>query len=422
MGRIVFINRYFYPDHSATSQMLSDIAFGLQGTGRSVSIITSRQRYDSPLDNLPPRETIEGVDVHRIWTSRFGRQNLAGRAVDYVTFYLSCALALIGHVRRGDVIVAKTDPPMLSLLAAPIAFFKRAQLVNWMQDVFPEVAEALGMGRSAPARGLLSLLRRLRNRSLKAADANVVLGERMKERLAANGIAAWSIRVIPNFADGSLVTPVARETNPLRTAWGLQDAFVVAYSGNLGRAHEYTTLIDAISRLENGVDHVPGPESSKPSVRPRVAWLFIGGGALHEAFKAQIAKRGLRSVRFEPYQPREKLAQSLSAGDLHLVSLRPDLEGLIVPSKFYGIAAAGRPAIFIGHPDGEIARLLAQHDCGLTVGEGDADALARQVLALANDQERGEVMGRNARTAFDAHWNRQIVLQRWQALLEELQR
>lgn len=422
MGRIIFINRYFYPDHSATSQMLSDIAFGLQGTGRTVSVITSRQRYDAPEEQLAARESVSGIDIHRIWTSRFGRHNLAGRAVDYLTFYISSAVALTRLVQRGDVIVAKTDPPMLSVLAAPIARLTGARLINWLQDVFPEVAQVLGMGRSGLSRGAFSLLYRLRDRSLKAAGANVVLGERMKEHLIAHGVAPQNMAIIPNFADGTLITPLEREANPLRACWGLEDRFVVAYSGNLGRAHEYATLIDAIARLEKDPQTLSqsNAQTTSPSI-PRILWLFIGGGALYEAFRTEVTKRGLTSVRFEPYQPRERLAQSLSAGDVHLVSLRPELEGLIVPSKFYGIAAAGRPTIFIGHEDGEIARLLAQNDCGITVGEGDGAGLAHAILALANAPQRALAMGKNARAAFEKHWDKKAVLQHWRALLDESQ-
>src|SRR5262249_41749606 len=116
-----------------------------------------------------------------------------------------------------------------------------------------------------------------------------------------------------------------------------------------------------------------------------VCWLFIGSGALFEPLKAEIARRGLTSVRFEPYRPRALLAQSLSAADVHLVSLRPVLEGLIVPSKFYGICAAGRPTLFIGDGDGEIARLIRRHDCGRSVCAGDGAGLAQTVLELAAD-------------------------------------
>ena len=159
--RVIFLNRYFYPDHSATSQMLSDLAFFLAGAGHEVCVVTSCQRYDDAAAGLPLRERIDGVEVHRVRTTRFGRDNLVGRAADYATFYLAAGWRLWRIARAGDVIVAKTDPPLISVVAWLIARWRGARLVNWVQDVFPEVAEALGVRALAgPQAGLL---RRLRN-------------------------------------------------------------------------------------------------------------------------------------------------------------------------------------------------------------------------------------------------------------------
>jgi glycosyltransferase involved in cell wall biosynthesis len=253
------------------------------------------------------------VRIVRIWTTRFGRSNLFGRAIDYLTFYLSAAGQLIRLTRRGDVVIAKTDPPMLSVIAAPIARLRGARLVNWLQDLFPEVAEAVGVGTNPVMRGSYGLMRALRNASLRAASMNVVLGERMAERVKAAG--AQAITIIPNWSDGREIRPVARSENVLRKEWGLEGRFVVGYSGNLGRAHEYRTLIDAIALIE---------ETSPTDAEP-VVWLFIGGGALYDRFREEVAARGLTSVVFKPYQPRERLSESLSAADVHLVSLKPEL-------------------------------------------------------------------------------------------------
>jgi colanic acid biosynthesis glycosyl transferase WcaI len=412
----IFLNRYFYPDHSATSQMLSDLAFALAdpdnpaNQGVTVRVIASRQCYDASDARLPAFERVRHVEIHRVWTSRFGRMNLMGRAVDYLTFYLSAAWMLLRLVRRGDVVIAKTDPPMLSILAAPIARLRGAKLVNWLQDVFPEVAQALGVGRG---RGALvyRALRGLRNASLRTAAVNVVLGTRMAETLGSLGIANQQVEIIPNWADGQLIGPVPHADNPLRVAWGLQSRFVVGYSGNLGRAHEYGTLLDAITVLEQRAAGGGGPD---------IVWLFIGGGAQFEAFQGAAQQRGLRSVVFQPYQPRERLGQSLSAFDVHLVSLRPELEGLIVPSKYYGIIAAGRPSVFIGDLDGEIARANNRIGCGVNVAEGDSAALAAAVLRLAREPETCREMGRRARQAFDAEFDQRISVAKWRALLRRV--
>ena len=149
-------------------------------------------------------------------------------------------------------------------------------------------------------------------------------------------------------------------------------------------------------------------------------WLFIGSGALFEPLKEQVARRGLTSVRFKPYQPSELLAQSLSAADVHLISLRPELEGLIVPSKFYGIAAAGRPAIFIGDTDGEIARLIRRHECGRTVALGDCTGLAQTIVDLVANPAACQQMGVRARQAFEVEFDKSIAIPRWEEVLHEV--
>ena len=263
--QIIFINRFFYPDHSATSQMLSDLAFALAGRGRKIVIITSRLRYDNPGARLPPSEEIGGVQIYRVATTSFGRHILAGRALDYATFYVMAAWSVLRRTQRGDLVVAKTDPPMLGLVCRPAARLRGAYFANWLQDIFPEVAVALGMNNPL-LRGVFAFLRIFRDASWRKAEFNAVIGSRMAERLRAAGVKEDKIRLIPNWADTSAVRPVAPAENPLRAEWGLRDTFVVGYSGNLGRAHEADTLLAAIALTEQNAD------------LKHVRWLFVGGG------------------------------------------------------------------------------------------------------------------------------------------------
>lgn len=402
--RLIFVNRYFWPDESATSQLLGDVAFSLaeQPADVQVHVITSRMHYAQAAAALAGKQTERGVRITRIWTSRFGRANLVGRAVDYATFYISAAWRLFQLAQPGDIVVVKTDPPLLSIVLAPVARWRRAHLVNWLQDIYPEVATVLGMRAAS-----LPMLHRLRNRSLARAAANVVLGEVMAGRVEALGAPRERIVAVPNWADGRLVVPVAREINTLRRAWGLEGKFVVAYSGNLGRAHDRETMLGAIAEVERqGLGNI--------------SWIFIGGGAQFQALQREVAERALQSVHFRPYQPRETLAESLGVGDVHLVSLRPELEGLIVPSKIYGILAAGRPAIFLGAQDGELARLIATEQCGATIGQGDAAGLARLVAAWAADRPLVERMGANARSALAARYDLPHAIARWRRLIADV--
>ncbi len=424
--RLFFVNRYFHPDHSATSQMLSDLVFALARRGHRITVVTSRLGYEDPLARYPRRETISGVDIVRVATTRFGRAGLAGRAVDYVTFYLATAWALLLEVRRGDVIIAKTDPPLLGLVTMPVARLRGARQVNWLQDIFPEVAIELGMGRALPWRILFSTLRRWRDRVLRKAALNVVIGDRMADVVRRLGVLPERIRVIPNWADGEVVRPVPAETNGLRHAWGLDDTFVVGYSGNLGRAHDIETMIDAMALTEAGMAGQIGalrvgalPVQQPTSVKA-ITWLFVGGGAKMGALRDEAGRRQHARVQFHPYQPRAQLAESLSVPDVHLITLQPALEGLIVPSKYYGIAAAGRPAIFVGDPDGEIARILTRTQTGFVVAAGDSEGLARIILSLARDPHLAIEYGRRARALLERTHDLPFAVAAWEDAISQL--
>jgi glycosyltransferase involved in cell wall biosynthesis len=400
---VVFVNRFCHPDHSATSQILSDLAAGLASQGMTVAMVASRQHYDDPSAHLPAREFWRGVHIHRVWTSRFGRTRLVGRAIDYLTFYLSLPWVLWQLLRRGDVVVAKTDPPLVSMVVALVATLRGAVLINWLQDVFPEIAVSL---RQPPfPRPIAWLLKKLRNRSLRAAAMNVAIGERMGEYFVAQGVAATRIQVIPNWAHEDAIEPRPSENCVLRRKLGLQNQFVVGYSGNLGRAHDWMTIFDAAQRLRNNSG---------------IAFVIVGGGHGYDCLYARVAEARLANIHFQPYQPLDLLSDSMATANLHLVSLRPELEGQIVPSKFYGIAAAERAVGFIGDPDGELARLIAGADCGFSVPQGRGDLLAEAILRLAANLAECQSQGRRARQLLDDRFSRGAAHQQWHDLLRAL--
>jgi colanic acid biosynthesis glycosyl transferase WcaI len=400
--RVVFVNRYFHPDESATSRMLSDLAFRLADRGIEVVVVTSRQLYENRHGRLPARECVRGVTIHRVATFTFGRARLLGRALDYLSFHLAAGLALLSLLRSGDVVVAKTDPPLICVVTGLAARCRGARLVNWLQDVFPEVA--LALTPEAMPRWLNDGLAGLRDRSLRMAATNVVIGNGMRERLLARGIAADHIRVIPNWADPQAIVPMPTHNSNVRSRLNLQDRFVIGYSGNFGRAHEFQTLLDAARHLQDA----------------RFAFLMTGGGARSDELREAAARAGLPNFHFQNYQPAAMLSDSLAAADVHLVSLLPALEGLIVPSKVYGILAAGRPVVFIGDTRGEVANLLRDNDCGISVAPGAGPSLADELLALQADPNRVLALGTNARRLALARHTSHGAATDWAGLLSEL--
>jgi glycosyltransferase involved in cell wall biosynthesis len=189
----------------------------------------------------------------------------------------------------------------------------------------------------------------------------------------------------------------------MRQKWQLQDKFVVGYSGNLGRAHEFSTLLEASEHLRNN---------------QQVVFLFVGGGHLTSELIRNVKARGLADrFLFLPYQNNEVLKQSLSVPDVHWISLKPELEGLIVPSKFYGIAAAGRPILAVTADDGEIASLVRTNQCGIVVAPGDSKALAEAIVKLSGDAALSGAMGERARAMLEGKFRRQLAFERWQKVI-----
>lgn len=406
MTKVIFINRYFAPDESATSRILSDLAFGLAKSGSEIIVITSRQRLEEPDAALPRNEFLDGVRVVRVRTTKFGRQNLIGRVADYLSFYWSAAWALLKYARRGDVVIAKTDPPMFSVFARPCCLLRGAYQINWLQDVFPEVALRLGVGK--PFRLVSRLILSIRNWSLRSSTMNVVIGERMKMHLRHQGIPECKLTTIPNWTDTKAIVPIPPEKNPLRHEWKMDNALVIGYSGNLGRAHRFDAIIEACRYFKGD---------------SRVKFLFIGGGAGMSKVKEIVAKEALGGVTFKPYQPRENLSLSLSVPDIHLVTLEPQMEGLIVPSKYYGIAAAGRATVYLGTVDGDIANELNTSKTGITIEAHDGQALIQLIEATLKDQLQSiRDMGANARTLAISEYSLDKGVQRWRTQLSSIAR
>jgi colanic acid biosynthesis glycosyl transferase WcaI len=396
--QIVFVNRFFFPDEAATGQLLSDLAFAIAAGGQRVAVVTSSQRYrDGPA--LPASEVIRGVQVRRVWTPR-RRASLLWRVMQYWAFYAGATWHLLRLLRRGDILVALTDPPAFSVPAALVSFLKGAALINWLQDIFPETATNVGV--HVPGRGLVASLR---NWSLRGAGANVVLSASMGRRIAGLGVTSSAIRRIDNWTNDEAIRPSDSRACALRAEWGLGDRFIVEYSGNMGRAHEFDTILGAAQRLRDESD---------------VVFVFVGDGHALAAIRARTADLALPNVVIKPPQPRARLAEVLGLGDVHLISLQPALEGLVVPSKYYGILAAGRPVLYVGDRDADLAREVVNCQCGHVVAPGEANELAAYIRDLRDDDARRQRMGECARALLDARYTQRMALRRWSELISAL--
>ncbi len=358
--RLIFLNRFYWPEESATAQLLTDLAEALAVAGHEVTVITSRPHGK----NVPARETRHGVNILRTRGTRWSRLGLAGKAADFLTFYFGALSRLAYSAQRGDTVVALTDPPLLGIGAWLVSRLCGAKIFHWVQDVYPEIATAL------TGQGWLQAVRPLRDLAWRSANGCVTLGSDMAGMLAQAGVSPTRIFVIPNWAPAGLTIQPRTAADTLRAAWQLEGKFVVAYSGNLGRVHDLDPVLDVAAALRDESD---------------IAFVFIGGGAQRSRMKALAAARGLTQVQFRPTQPRTELAASLALGDLHLVTLLPGCERLVFPSKLYGVTAVGRPVLFIGPRGREIARLVETQGFGRAFTRDEVAAISAAIRQLHTD-------------------------------------
>jgi glycosyltransferase involved in cell wall biosynthesis len=398
--RIALVNQYYAPAEAATARLLADLGEHLAAAGHDVLAICSRRSYLDPSRRYPARQHIRGVRVVRIRSTGFGRSSGAGRLVDYASFLAGAALRLVLG-RRVDVVVCLTTPPMVSLLGVLLGRLRGTRSCFWVMDVYPEVAFALGVlsPTSAAGRGFAALARWVLRRS----DRVVALGETMAAKLASLG--ARDVAVVHNWVDGEAIRPLPAAGHALRGAWGWQDRFVVLYSGNMGLAHDFETALSAAETLRDD---------------PRILFAFVGGGPRRADAEREARRRGLANVVFKPPVAHEDLGQCLTAGDVHLVTSREGVEGLLVPSKIYGILAAGRPAIYVGPEDVELTRIVREGACGARLAVGDAAGLAASVREYAADPRRRAEEGARARRLFEDRFGRPRALAALRQVLESL--
>jgi colanic acid biosynthesis glycosyl transferase WcaI len=399
--KVLFVNQYYLPDHSATARLLADLAQDLAREGEDVRVITSRGGYEGGAW-LPPEEVIENVRVQRVSATGLGKRRLAGRALDYLTF-LGLAGTALARSEGADVIVSLTTPPMLGPVSVSLGRLRRTPVVSWVQDVYPDVAIALGFVSET---GITStLLRRAARYSHEKAAGIAVLSERMGARLRDHGAPASKITTLWNWADGNLIQPKPPEASAMRQSLGVPpEHLLVMYSGNFGLSHDLSTLVEAARELERR--------------RAPVTFAFVGSGARRS--EAERSALGATSIRFAPYQPYSSLGDSLTAADIHLVSLREGLEGLVEPSKLYGILAAGRPTLFVGPNDAEPARVIREHGVGWVTRPGDVTGIVDAVAAAASDRVRVRELGARARLEFTRCFDRPVAVRRWHAFLRDV--
>jgi colanic acid biosynthesis glycosyl transferase WcaI len=374
------MNRVYPPVRGATGRVLRDLARSFAREGWQVTVITTGP------DALVERDG--AVKVIRIKAPE-----RPSNIFSYLWIWVRIVVEAL-KLPATHLLVTMTDPPLLVVAGAIVKRFKKNRHIHWCQDLYPDVLSPLGM--RVPG-FILNALQGLSRRGMKAADKVIVIGRCVAWHLSCDGFDPKQITVIPNWPDFELLRPegtrdfnghlVDQPANDLMeddSAPGYREhaqqvkhgpKFRVLYAGNIGRAHPIETIMAAAEQINNDEHN-------------DIEFVFVGDGPNYDEIAAQRSKRHLDNIRLLPFQPPNRLKDLMESGDVHLISMKEDVAGMVVPSKLYSALAAHRPCVFVGPAHSEVAKVITDFKAGSVIAQGQAEALANEVRQLRHDSDK----------------------------------
>lgn len=427
-SKILLIQQHFYPEVAATGQLLLDLCEDLVKAGYKVKVITGNPTeipQGIQRRNILRKENYQGIEIFRLKNTTFNKYRMAGRVLNYLSFHFLIFFHVL-FCERHDLVFVLSTPPFISLSGLMLKMFKKSKVIYNVQDLFPDLAVELDKLKNKQFIGFLKKLSKL---IVRKVDKVVVVGEYMERKIreellkgtresvvASTGTSIGTnvgtnehIITIHNWADGDKIKVLGEkdvENNYFKKKWGLEGKFVVLYSGNIGYLHEFDTIIKAAENLrDRGYKDI--------------VFVFIGEGIKKEYIRKKAEKKDLNNILFFPYQARDKLTYSLGLADVSLVSLDEGFEGMVVPSKMYGILASGRPMIGIIGRESEINKIIREGRCGRIVKIGDGKALSGVVIEYYKNPQKCREEGMNGRKYFEKNFDRKIAKEKYIKVIEE---
>lgn len=400
--RLLFINRSFWPDHEATGQLLTQLCEDLV-QDYDVDVICghplSGDKINKDIHPFGP-----SLNIHRVNHTRFAKGSFVGRLTNLLTFTAS-AYRILKRVPVPDVVITETDPFFLPMLGRKLQKQKGCRFIAYLQDIYPDVAVALGKVREG------FLVKRLRNllfNCYRKADRVIVLSHDMKRTCLQYGVSESSLRVLPNWTDTQKIVP-QKENNPFRMVNGWNDKFLIMYSGNLGLAHELNALLDAAQALKS---------------RDQIHFVIIGDGVQKKSIVQRVAKSNLANVTVMEKQPYEQLGESLSAADVHFVSLKSGVDRCLFPSKVYGILSSGTPLLVLARGESELSQFVVKEQIGEVCeidqqGNLVCESLVKSILSLSGNDDKVREMGERARQLAVEEYDRSVITKRFAQIVHE---
>lgn len=389
---LLIFSQVFVPDPASVGQHIADVAVTMAKRGHRVRVYCSNRGFEKPEVVYPSRENLSGADVRRLPFSSFGKKSLVTRGLGTLSLFIQFFFIGLFTPNVGGIFFS-TSPPFIGFACALINLIKGTPIVYWAMDLNPD--QLVAMGKIQETSFTYRVMESVNRLILRRSALIIALDRFMAKRITARGVSEEKLLVMPPWPHEDAIEDMNPADNPFRKEHGLTDKFVVMYSGNHSPANPLTTLLKAALTFK---DHA--------SLR----FLFVGGGGAKKEVEALITEHSLTNVISLPYQPLSNLKYSLSAADVHVVSLGDDMIGIIHPCKIYGAMAVGRPILFLGPKPSHISDILDANPIGWHVAHGDvAAAEAALNTVMGTSREHLKMMGKVARDVLEQRLRQDLL-------------
>lgn len=411
MKKITFVINYFYPDVASTGQLLTELCKDIQDDF-NLTVIAAQPGYDGNGEHqkaIFQESMLEKIKVIRIKLPKVNKNSKFSRLKYIISYFILANIALIKE-KNTDMIYTISQPPILGGLIGTIGkFFKKCKHVYNIQDFNPEQAKVVGFIKR---KSIFKIATAIDNLNCKYSDCVILVGNDMKEtlkkRFSKKGGIPRNI-VINNWTDEKDIIPLTKENEGVKKFIkrnNLEGKFIVMYSGNLGLYYDLENIIKITEKFRE---------------EKNLAFVFIGEGAMKTSMQEFVQSKELENVYFLPYQPKEEIKYSLNAADIHLVVNQKGIKGVSVPSKIYGVMAAGKPILGVLEKGSEAERLIKESDSGLIVEPQDYEGIANAISKFSNESnEILENTGRSGRGYLEANLKRELSIRKYKEIFNEI--
>ncbi|NBT59162.1 glycosyltransferase WbuB [bacterium] len=361
--KIILLNQTFYPETLATSQQLTDLALFLKKKGHEVTVLADQRSYEERGRKFKPHEKWQEIEIHRVPSTGFGKGRIRYRLIDSATFMISLFWKMLFFPSQ-DLVISFTSPPLIGALGSLFCWAKGGRCVQWLMDINPDAAFQVGyLNRKSLLGRFLNFVFEV---TLKNASEVVVLDRWMKHRVIEHGAQKDRVVIVPPWAvfeedDQGIEKAVC----DFKREHGLENKFVILYSGNHSVVHPLDTLLEAARELKS---------------HDEIVFLFVGAGLRTRDVAEFKKKHAIANIIQLPLQPREKVKASFGSANLHCVIMGPGMSGLVHTSKIYSVLASGKPFVFVGNPKSHVGDLSRTHTLGSIVETGEVRSLAEMIL------------------------------------------